>query len=81
MLWKRSAILVRLAVLCRADLLDPLHECVCPLIESGLAGIGNSFGAETLHLLLIHNVESRNAKDALHGIAVELRETLDHDVL
>jgi hypothetical protein len=26
---------VRLAVLCRADLLNPFHEGDCPLIESG----------------------------------------------
>jgi len=36
---KRSAGLARLAVLCRADLLNPLHEGVCPLIESGADSI------------------------------------------
>src|ERR1700727_2107592 len=75
------AILVGLAVRGGANLLNAFHEHIRPFIQRRFVNILRGRGAQSLHLLLIHQVEARHPEDRFHRVTIEMRKTLDHEIL
>lgn len=54
---------VCLTVFRRADLLDTLHERIRPFVEGCFVDVLRALGAQSLYLLLIHDVEASHAEN------------------
>ena len=65
--------LVRFAVAGSANFLDPFKKNIRPFVKSRFVNILRAYGAQSLHLLLIHHVEASYPEDRFHGFTIQTR--------